>query len=495
MRLAKLAAEAGVSLPEGADAQVTGFAIDNRKVAPGTVFGAFQGAQVNGEDFIPAAIEAGAVAVIARPRAEVDGAIHIASDTPRKCFAEIAARFFTPVPQTIVAVTGTNGKTSTVEMTRQLWRMAGHRAASIGTLGVTTPDESVSTGLTTPDIVTFLSNMSGLAREGVSHVAYEASSHGLSQYRNEGLPVAAAGFTNLSRDHLDYHSDMDDYFAAKMRLFDEVVSEDATVVVWTGNSEWAGRAIEHARKRQLRVLTVGEQVDGDHGGIRLLAHTPTQLGQELTIEYEGQQRVIRLPLIGAYQTANALVAAGLVIATGGDPSMTFDAVSRLQPVRGRLERAAITPSGAPVYIDYAHTPDALEAAIGALRPHVSGRLFCVFGAGGDRDHGKRAPMGAAASRHADVVIVTDDNPRGEDAGDIRREVLSGAGDNAIEIGDRREAIAHAIGQAEKDDIVLVAGKGHEEGQIIGSGADMRVLPFNDVEVARECASQRGRQGE
>ena len=237
------------------------------------------------------------------------------------------------------------------------------------------------------------------------------------------------------------------------------------------------------------------QVDGDHGGIRLLAHTPTQLGQELTIEYEGQQRVIRLPLIGAYQTANALVAAGLVIATGGDPSMTFDAVSRLQPVRGRLERAAITPSGTPVYIDYAHTPDALEAAIEALRPHVSGRLFCVFGAGGDRDHGKRAPMGAAASRHADVVIVTDDNPRGEDAGDIRREVLSGAGDNAIEIGDRREAIAHAIGQAEKDDIVLVAGKGHEEGQIIGSGADMRVLPFNDVEVARECASQRARQGE
>ncbi|MCE2841660.1 MAG: Mur ligase domain-containing protein, partial [Novosphingobium sp.] len=230
MKLARLAELAGIPIASPAEAQVTGFAIDNRKVAPGTVFGAFQGAAVNGEDFIPAAVTAGAIAVVARPEAKVEGALHIAADNPRQVFARLAAQFFTPVPATLVAVTGTNGKTSTVEMTRQIWRMAGHRAASIGTLGVTTSDESVSTGLTTPDIVTFLANMSGLAREGVTHVAYEASSHGLSQYRNEGLVVAAGGFTNLSRDHLDYHKTMEDYFAAKMRLFDEVVADDGAAV-------------------------------------------------------------------------------------------------------------------------------------------------------------------------------------------------------------------------------------------------------------------------
>ncbi len=474
------------SSPDGGG-EVTGFAIDHRKVAPGTVFGAFQGASVNGEDFIPAAVASGATAVVARPEARVDGALHVADATPRRAFAHLAARFFRPVPPTIVAVTGTNGKTSTVEMTRQLWRMAGERAASIGTLGVTTPDESVSTGLTTPDIVTFLANMAGLAREGVTHVAYEASSHGLSQYRNEGVPVVAAAFTNFSRDHLDYHADMEDYFAAKMRLVDEVVSDGASLVVWTGQSEWADRAIVHAHKRQLRVLTVGEQ--GEF--IRLLARTPTQLGQELTLEHAGQERKLRLPLIGEYQVANALVAAGLVLATGGDAAAVFDGVARLQPVRGRLERAVIAPSGAPVYVDYAHTPDAVEAAIAALRPHVAGKLIIVLGAGGDRDHGKRAPMGAAAAQGADIVIVTDDNPRGEDPATIRRSVLLGAGAAAREIGDRRDAIAAAIREAGAGDIVLVAGKGHEQGQIIGSGESMRVLPFDDVEVARECAASMG----
>jgi len=259
-----------------AGAQATGFAIDNRKVAPGTVFGAFQGAVFNGEDFIPAAIAAGAIAVVARPEAKVEGAEHIADPNPRRAFAQLAAQFFTPVPETIVAVTGTNGKTSIVEMTRQLWRMMGHRAASIGTLGVTTSDESVSTGLTTPDIVTFLANMSGLAREGVTHVAYEASSHGLSQYRNEGLRVAAGAFTNLSRDHLDYHKDMDDYFSAKMRLFDEVVEPEGAAVIWA-DDEWSDRAIGHARKRGLRLVTVGENGEA----IRLVARTPGQLGQLL----------------------------------------------------------------------------------------------------------------------------------------------------------------------------------------------------------------------
>lgn len=486
MKLIKICSAAGVQCPENADFSVTGFAIDNRKVAPGTVFGAFQGAQANGEDFIPAAIEAGAIAIVARPEAKVDGALHIASPTPRKCFAEMAAQFFTPVPEHIVAVTGTNGKTSCVEMVRQIWRMAGERAASIGTLGVTTPDGSVSTGLTTPDIVTFLSNLSGLAREGVSHVAYEASSHGLSQYRNEGIPVEAAGFTNFSRDHLDYHADMDDYFAAKMRLFDEVVSDDATAVIWIGSgvSAWNARVVDHAKKRGLKIMTVGEE----GADIRLTGREPTQLGQSLTIEHEGAQRTIRLPLIGAYQVSNALTSAGLALATGISASQVWDAVSRLQPVPGRLERAVIAPSGAPIYVDYAHTPDALEAAIAALRPHVSGRLITVFGAGGDRDHGKRAPMGQAAAKSSDLVIVTDDNPRGEDPAEIRRQVLEGA-PQAREVAGRREAIHDAIAAAKPDDIVLIAGKGHETGQIIGSGESMQVHPFDDVEVARKCAAQ------
>jgi UDP-N-acetylmuramoyl-L-alanyl-D-glutamate--2,6-diaminopimelate ligase len=473
----KLAAIAGTG-----DAQVTGFAIDHRKVAPGTVFGAFQGAKFNGEDFIAAAVAAGAIAVVARPEARVAGAVHIADAEPRRAFARMAARFFTPVPQTVVAVTGTNGKTSCVEMTRQLWRMAGCRAASIGTLGVTTPDESVSTGLTTPDIVTFLANMTGLAREGVSHVAYEASSHGLSQYRNEGLKVVAGAFTNLSRDHLDYHAGMDDYFAAKMRIFDDIVCDAGAAVVWA-DDDWSERACDHVRRRGLRLLTVGEKGEG----IRLIASIPGQLGQRLEIEHGGIVRKVSLPLIGAYQSANALLSAGLVIATGGDPAQTLDALGRLQPVRGRLERAAISRAGAPVYVDYAHTPDALAAAIAALRPHVTGRLIVTFGAGGDRDSGKRPEMGRVAIGQADVVIVTDDNPRGEDAAEIRAMVLAGA-IGAQEIGDRRAAIAAAITGAGRDDIVLIAGKGHEQGQIVGAGDAMRVLPFDDVTVARECAA-------
>ena len=481
MTLARLAAEAGIGLAGDGGATVTGFAIDHRKVAPGTVFGAFRGTQVNGEDFIPAAVAGGAVAVVARPEAVVNGAVHIADPEPRRAFARLAARFFVPVPETIVAVTGTNGKTSTVEMTRQLWRMAGERAASIGTLGVTTPDESVSTGLTTPDIVTFLSNLSGLAREGVTNVAFEASSHGLSQFRNEGVAVQAGAFTNLSRDHLDYHATMDDYFAAKMRLFDEVVGQGGTAVIWADDG-WSGKACEHAVMRGLNVFTVGERGEA----IRLLARHPGQLGQVLEIEHGGVRRTVKLPLIGAYQAANALVSAGLVLATGGDPAATFDALARLQPVRGRLERAAISRAGAPIYVDYAHTPDALEAAIAALRPHVTGKLITVFGAGGDRDAGKRPEMGAVAARASDEVIITDDNPRGEDAVAIRRAILA-ACPGATEIGDRRAAIAEAIRRAGANDIVLIAGKGHEQGQIVGAGEAMRILPFDDVTVARECA--------
>ncbi|SHN48286.1 UDP-N-acetylmuramoyl-L-alanyl-D-glutamate--2,6-diaminopimelate ligase [Erythrobacter sanguineus] len=487
MRLADLLERAGLAIEGAGEVAVTGFAIDHRKVAPGTVFGAFRGARFNGEDFIAAAVDAGAVAVVARPEARVEGALHIADAEPRQAFARAAAGFFSPVPPIIVAVTGTNGKTSTVEMTRQIWRMGGERAASIGTLGVTTPDGSVSTGLTTPDIVTFLANMSGLAREGVTHVAYEASSHGLSQYRNEGLKVAASAFTNFSRDHLDYHGTMEAYFAAKMRLFTEVVAPGSPAVIWDGGdgSQWTARAIAEADARGLKVLTVGE------GGsfLRLAAREPGQLGQTLTIEYDGQVRKVNLPLIGAYQAANALVAAGLAMVTGVGTGAVFDALTRLQPVRGRLERAAINPTGAPAYVDYAHTPDALEAAIAALRPHVAagGRLIAVFGAGGDRDTGKRSQMGEVAARAADIVIITDDNPRSEDPAAIRAAILAGAGGKAREIGDRRKAIAAAIAEAGTRDIVLIAGKGHEQGQISGAGDTMRIEAFDDVEVARQCA--------
>ncbi|MPT47572.1 MAG: UDP-N-acetylmuramoyl-L-alanyl-D-glutamate--2,6-diaminopimelate ligase [Sphingobium sp.] len=459
------------------ETQVTGFAIDHRKVMPGTIFGAFEGARVNGEDYIADAISAGAVAVVARPGAVVEGAVHIADAAPRRLFAQMAARYYAPFPQTCVAVTGTNGKTSTVELTRQIWRMLGEKSASIGTLGVTTAQDQVSTGLTTPDIVTFLGNMAGLAKEGITHVAFEASSHGLAQYRTEGLPVKAAAFTNLSRDHLDYHGTMEAYFEAKMRLFDEVVDVDGSAVIWADDAKSAD-VIARAKKRGLRVLSVGEKGET----LRLVSRTPTAMGQMLVIEAEGAEHKVNLPLIGAYQAANVLVAAGLVLATGGQLQAVLPLLSRLQPVRGRLERAVVTPVGVPVYVDYAHTPDGLRAAIEALRPHTKGRLITLFGAGGDRDAGKRPLMGKVAAELADHVIVTDDNPRSEDPAAIRAAVMAGAPD-AEEIGGRRAAIAAAIAQAGADDIVLLAGKGHEQGQVIGD----RVLPFDDVTVARECA--------
>jgi UDP-N-acetylmuramoyl-L-alanyl-D-glutamate--2,6-diaminopimelate ligase len=460
------------------DSEVTGFAIDQRTVARGSVFGAFQGAKFNGEDFIGDAVERGAVAVVARDEVQVDRVPHLASPEPRRLFAELAARFYAPYPETVVAVTGTNGKTSTVEMTRQIWRMSGHRSASIGTLGVTTSDDQVKTGLTTPDIVTFLSNMAGLKRMGMTHVAYEASSHGLDQHRAEGVPLAAAAFTNFSRDHLDYHPTMEAYFEAKMRLFEQLLPSGRPAIIWTDDpksEEVAARAAGAGHP----ILTVGRKGDA----IRLVEQTPTALGQALVLEHEGTSYRLALPLIGAYQAANVLTAAGLTLATGGEWEATFSAMQRVAPVRGRLERAVISRAGVPVYVDYAHTADALEAAIAALRPHVEGRLITVFGAGGDRDQGKRPQMGAVAARLSDVVIVTDDNPRSEDAAKIRAEIMAAA-PGANEIAGRREAIAEAIRIAGAGDIVLVAGKGHETGQIVGD----RVLPFDDALVARECAA-------
>ncbi len=468
-------------LPDDARGMVVrGVAIDHRQLVPGALFGAFQGAAFDGESVIDAAVAAGAVAVVARPEARVTGAIHIADAVPRRAFAHAAARWFGRAPAMLVAVTGTNGKTSTVELVRQIWHQLGHAAASVGTLGVTTADAQVRTGLTTPDIVTFLSNLNGLAIEGVTHCAFEASSHGLSQYRTEGPRVMVAAFTNLSRDHLDYHGDMDAYFAAKMRLFDAVVAADGTAVIWADDGDWSARATDHAMRRGLAVSRVG--VGGDT--IRLIDRAPTPLGQQLTLAVAGHGEArVMLPLIGAYQAANALVAAGIAMATGAAPAAVIGALARLQPVRGRLERAAITRSGAPVYVDYAHTPDAVAAALAALRPHTRGRLIVALGAGGDRDAGKRPAMGAEAVRGADIVIVTDDNPRGEDAALIRRSILAGA-PGAREVADRRAAIAAAIAAAGADDIVVIAGKGHEQGQIIGRGAAERVLPFDDAAVAR-----------
>jgi UDP-N-acetylmuramoyl-L-alanyl-D-glutamate--2,6-diaminopimelate ligase len=356
--------------------------------------------------------------------------------------------------------------------------MLGHRSASIGTLGVTTSDDQVKTGLTTPDIVTFLSNMAGLKRMGIDHVAYEASSHGLDQYRAEGVPIAAAAFTNFSRDHLDYHPSMDAYFEAKMRLFDEVIEPGRTAVVWTDDPK-SDQVIERAKRRGLKLSTVGRKGET----IRLLEQNPSPLGQTLVLEHGGKSHRLALPLIGAYQAANVMTAAALVLATGAEWRDVFSAMGRVSPVRGRLERAVISRAGAPVYVDYAHTPDALEAAIEALTPHVEGKLITVFGAGGDRDQGKRAPMGEVAMRLSDVVIVTDDNPRSEDAAKIRADIMAGAS-GAIEVAGRKDAIARALKMANGGDIILLAGKGHETGQIVGD----RVLPFDDALVARECAA-------
>ena len=464
--------------PVESDSEVTGFAIDHRKVVRGSIFGAFKGTVFNGEDFIGQAVERGAVAVVAQPEAHVDKVPLLADPEPRRLFADLAAKFYAPFPGAVVAVTGTNGKTSTVEMTRQIWRISGHRSASIGTLGVTTSDEQVKTGLTTPDIVTFLSNMAGLKRMGISHVAYEASSHGLDQHRAEGVPLAAAAFTNFSRDHLDYHETMEAYFEAKMRLFERLLPAGKPAVIWTDDPK-SDEVIERCRRAGHLILTVGRRGEN----IKLLEQSPTALGQMLILEHDGKSHRLALPLIGAYQAANVLTAAGLVLATGGKWADTFSAMQRVAPVRGRLERAVISRGGVPVYIDYAHTPDALEAAIAALRPHVEGRLITVFGAGGDRDQGKRPEMGAVATRLSDVVIVTDDNPRSEDPGVIRSAIIAAA-PGATEVAGRREAIAEAIRIARQGDIVLVAGKGHETGQIIGD----KVLPFDDALVARECAA-------
>ena len=462
----------------GADAgaaalDITGVTADSRAVKPGNMFVALAGSKTDGLRFIGQAMTAGAVAIAAerRPESLPPGVVFIQASNARRFLARSAAKFFPRQPATIAAVTGTSGKTSVAAFTRQIWAALGHRAASIGTVGVVTPEKEIYGSLTTPDPVVLHRQLDAMAGEGITHLALEASSHGLDQHRLDGVRIAAAAFTNLSRDHLDYHPTLEAYFAAKLRLFEELIEPSGTAVI-NVDHEQAVEVIAAARKRQLAVLTIGRKADG----IRLLEAGIDGFAQKLRIAFAGRQFSLRLPLVGAFQVENALTAAGLVIATGSDADKVFAALEKLQGAKGRLELAG-EHDGAPVFIDYAHKPDALAKALEALRPYVTGRLVVVFGAGGARDAGKRPMMGAIAVEKADRVIVTDDNPRSEKPAAIRAEILAGAR-GAHEIGDRGEAIRTAVSELKRGDVLLIAGKGHETGQIIGD----KVLPFSDHEA-------------
>jgi UDP-N-acetylmuramoyl-L-alanyl-D-glutamate--2,6-diaminopimelate ligase len=460
--------------PRHADLVVGGVSADSRKVKPGDVFVAIAGGSADGLRFVAAAIAAGAVAIVAEraPDQPLPDSVAFASvANARQALALIAAKLYPRQPPTIAAVTGTSGKTSVAAFTRQIWTALGHRAASIGTVGVVSPKGEVYGSLTTPDPVELHRTVDALVGDGVTHLAIEASSHGLDQYRLDGLVITAGGFTNITRDHLDYHLTFEAYLAAKLRLFNQLVAPGGAAVVAVDH-ELAGAVIAAAKARGLEILDVGR-----HGAaIRLVESKIDGFAQLLRLDHRGKTHSVRLPLVGAFQIENALVAAGLAIATGGDAVAVFAAIEHLQGAKGRLERAG-TRNGAPVFIDYAHKPDALAKAIEALRPYVTGRLIVVFGAGGDRDRGKRPLMGAIAADKADRVIVTDDNPRREDPAAIRAAILAAA-PGAIEIADRRAAIRSAVTELESGDVLLIAGKGHETGQIIGD----RVVPFSDHEA-------------
>lgn len=468
-------------LPAIARLDIAGVTADSRHVVPGDLFAALPGARVDGRSFIAEAVKRGAVAILAPPGTPwPDGVPQrpiIFDPEPRRCLARIAAVLAGPQPKTVVAVTGTNGKTSTVEFTRQLWASAGRKAASLGTLGVIAPGFDTGSGLTTPDPVSLAETLAGLARHGINHAAMEASSHGLDQFRLDGVRLAAAAMTNLTRDHLDYHGTLEAYRQAKLRLFETLLPEGAPVVAHTATDSVTLEALRQiAQRRRLDLRTVGE--DGD--GIRLLDARPRPDGQDLSILAHGRRCDVVLNLPGRFQADNALVAAALTDSLG--LSDALDRLPLLQGVRGRMECAARLPNGAVAYVDYAHTPDALERLLMALRPHTAGRLHVVFGAGGDRDRGKRPLMGQAASRLADVVIVTDDNPRSEDPATIRAAILA-ACPGATEIGDRTKAIETALNALSAGDVLVVAGKGHEQGQIVAG----TVLPFDDVTVIRRLA--------
>jgi len=481
--------EGTATIAPSGDPEIRGLSLDSRHVEPGFLFAALPGTRTDGRQFIDDAVAKGAVAVLtADPDScealtRRDPPVTIVGDVnPRRRIARIAARFYRPQPDTVAAVTGTNGKTSVAVFTRQLWQGLGRPAASLGTIGIVAPGFSRSGSLTTPDPVTLHSELNALAQSGIDHVAIEASSHGLDQFRLDGLRPKAAAFTNLTRDHLDYHRDMADYRAAKARLFTELLPRDGAAVLNRDDAAATALAPCCARRGQ-RVIGFGRDQSAD---LRLVATRPHAAGQDLSLVLFGRPHDVAVPLIGEFQAMNVLAALGLVVATGAEPAAALALLPSLQGAPGRMERVGTHPSGAPVLVDYAHTPDALANALSALRSHVTGRILAVFGAGGDRDAGKRPVMGAVARRLADIVIVTDDNPRGENAALIRRAILD-ACPGAIEIGDRAEAVRRGLAMLRAGDALLVAGKGHETGQIVGS----RTLPFSDSAVVRTALSSLG----
>ena len=477
--------ELGLTARNASDVRVTGLSVDSRDVREGHLFFALPGTKVHGAEFIQYAVRmrAGAVltdregAEIAADVLEDSGVPLVIAEDPREALAFTASLWFEAQPEVMAAVTGTNGKTSVATFTRQLWAEMGAEAVNLGTTGVegafTAPLKH-----TTPEPITLHKMLARVADAGVTHAAMEASSHGLAQKRLDGVRLSAAAFTNLSQDHLDYHKDFEEYFAAKAGLFDRVLPEDGTAVINIDDA-WGPRMADVVDARGQDLLTVGRS---EEAALRIHAQRFDATGQELRFSFAGQSRLVRLNLIGGFQADNALVAAGLCIATGSDPDETFDALHALETVRGRMEFAARRENGATVFVDYAHTPEALVTALKAIRPHVLGRLIVVVGAGGDRDRGKRPLMGRAAADYADVAFITDDNPRSEDPALIRAEMLAGARKGAAEVtevGDRAEAILRGVDALGAGDVLLVAGKGHETGQIIGDA----VLPFDDVEQA------------
>ena len=456
-----------------ADPTITGVVADSRQAAPGVLFAALPGTRADGRAFIAQAVQAGAAAILApEDLAAPDAGVPVvrAGDV-RRAYALAAARFWGAQPATVVAVTGTNGKTSVATFCRQIFARLGHKAASLGTLGLQAGDEAITPpGLTTPDAAEVARLAALLAGRGVTHLAVEASSHGLDQRRLDGLALTAAGFTNLTRDHLDYHADMAAYRAAKLRLFEALLPRGAAAVLNADSDAFpafAAAAMTHGQA----ILSVGESGQG----LKLVACRPTPEGQRLAVECEGETIEVALPLAGAFQASNALVAAGLCIAAGEAPRAVLEALEHLAGAPGRLQRVGAGANGGEAYVDYAHTPDGLRTVLSALRPHARGRLIVVFGAGGDRDRAKRPLMGAAAAGLADLVIVTDDNPRTEDPAAIRRAILEGA-PAGLETPDRRAAIRAGVEQLRTGDVLVVAGKGHERGQIVGT----ETLPFDDV---------------
>lgn len=476
MRLIDLLEDERADMHRLTDIEITGLTADSRAVEPGYLFAAFPGAMTDGRRFIDDAIGRGAAAVLAPIGTDLNqDSVQLVTDSnPRQRFAKMAARFFGHQPETVVAVTGTNGKTSVSQFVHQIWTHAGRTSAAFGTLGVVSKSGSTAGTLTTPDPVSLHETLAQLDDQGIDNVAMEASSHGLDQYRLDGVKVCAAGFTNLSRDHLDYHGSMDNYFAAKLRLFTDVLSSGGVAVVNADSSE-SDAIIAACSLKGHRVITFGNK--GDTLGLQ--SSRPGAGGQDLQLIVNGKAERMFLPLVGHFQAMNALCAAGLAMATGVDTDVVLDALSNLKSVPGRMDYVGSRQNGASVYVDYAHTPAALATALEALRPHTENQLAIVFGAGGDRDQGKREPMGRAATA-ADRIYVTDDNPRTESPEHIRAAVLKGCPD-AIEIGDRARAVDQAVKSLTGGDVLLIAGKGHETGQIVGT----KTLPFDDREVAQQ----------